>query len=485
MRKIFHFFITLIILVSCNSGEQKASESTSAKGKAVEPTEENYVKNIDLDQIKEKGVLRALTVYSPSNYFLYKGFSMGFEYELLNNFSEYLGVDLQIIRVNNLDEVIPMLKRGEGDIIAHGLTVTEDRKKEVSFTDYHRLTHQVLVQRKPENWRKMTLDEIDDVLVRNVIELLNDTVSIRKNSSYLERINNIMKETGGTIYIDTIHGKYSTEAIIEMVAKGDVKYTIADNNIADINKTNFSNIDVFTKLSLSQRISWSVRKDSPNLREEVNFWLKEIKKSGYFNIVFNKYYKNSKQYKKRIRSEYFSLKTGKISKYDDLVKEYSEKLGWDWRMLSSQIFQESKFDHDKKSWTGAEGLMQLMPKTAQSLGMTNNTPEENVKAGTKYLKQIYGKWEDIPDSIQRMKFTLASYNCGYAHVRDAQKLAKREKTDSTRWDEGISKYILMLSNSEYYNLPEVKYGYVRGRETYNYVEEIFDRYNNYKEFVEE
>ncbi len=292
-----------------------------------------------------------------------------------------------------------------------------------------------------------------------------------------------MNETGGVIYVDTIPGTYSTDAIIEMVANGDVNYTIADNNIANINKSYFSILDVSTEVSLSQRVSWSVRKDSPDLKDEVNSWLKSIKRNGYFNIVYNKYYKNTRQYKKRMRSDYFSLNTGRISEYDELVKEYSTHIGWDWRLISSQIYQESKFNHSAESWVGAGGLMQLMPETAECLGMKNNSPRENVKAGTKYIVKMYDQWESIPDSIQRIKFALASYNCGFAHVLDAQRLTEYELGDPKVWDDNVEKSILKLAHENYYNRDMIKYGYVRGREPYNYVRDIFERYDNYKEFV--
>ena len=485
--KNFHLFLIslafIAVLSSCNSGEKRINEKQIVKSESKSP-EENFVYDFDLEQIKERGVLKALTVHSPSSYFLYKGKSMGFEYELLQNFADEIGVKFKIVKVNNLDEMILMLKKGEGDIIAHGLTVTNERKEDVAFTNYYNLTHQVLVQRKPHKWWQMRQDDIDKALIKDVIELIDDTVSIRKESAYYERISNLVKELGDTIYVDIIDGSYSTEEIIKMVSDGDIKYTIADNNIADINKSYYSNLDIDTKISLSQRVAWSVRKDSPELNKAVNSWLKGIKRSGYYNIIYKKYFKNRRQFKKRMKSDYSSLRTsGKISEYDDLIKKYSSAVNWDWRLVSSVVYQESRFNHGAKSWVGAGGLMQLMPATAAELGVKNNSPSENIKGGTKYLNIIYHRFDNVPDSIQRIKFALASYNCGYGHVLDAQELARINNKDENSWDNGVGESLVKLSHPKYYNLKGIRYGYVRGMEPYNYVNEIFERYENYKELL--
>jgi membrane-bound lytic murein transglycosylase F len=220
--------------------------------------------------------------------------------------------------------------------------------------------------------------------------------------------------------------------------------------------------------------------------DTINAGLGTLKKKSDYNIIYKKYFENRRQFKKRITSEYFTSSSGKISKYDEIVKKYSENLGWDWVLVKSLIYQESMFEHSNKSWAGAKGLMQLMPATAKELGVTDvHDPDQNIKAGTKYLKRMYGYWDNIPDTIQRIKFAMASYNCGYGHVKDAQRLAKKFNKDTLNWDNGVDFFVLNLSKSEYYNDPVVEYGYARGSEPFNYVIEIFDRYDNYKDFVKE
>ncbi len=234
--------------MTCSS-EAKKDKSIADISQKQEPID------YDLDDIVESGVLRVITNYSPTGYFLYKGETMGFEYEIFKRLAENLNISLEIVLAKNVDSVIPMLNRGDGDIIALGYTITSDRKEDVSFTDPYMITHQSLIQKKPDNWRKMTRDHIKDALATDIIELINDTVSVRQNSSYYLRLKEMSNELGDSIYIDILEGETSDEQIIKMVSEGDIKYSIIDNHKAAIHKSYFPNIDVDTPVSLSQRIA--------------------------------------------------------------------------------------------------------------------------------------------------------------------------------------------------------------------------------------
>jgi membrane-bound lytic murein transglycosylase F len=437
----------------------------------------------DLSDIREEGVLRAITVYSGTSYFLYRGQPMGFEYEMLERLANHLDLELEIVVAKDLDELFKVLNEGGADLVAYGMTITEDRLKRVAFTDYLYLTKQVLVQKKPENWRNMKLHEIQSVLVSDPIELIGDTVSVRKNSSYIERVDNLEEEIGGRIFIDTIPGNVPTEEIIQAVVKGDIEYTFADQNLADINASYFPILDVSTPVSFSQRIAWAVRKNAPELRSAINGWIREMKKEVDYYVIYNKYFKNQRSFKARVKSDLFSLKTGKISPYDEWIRTYTQGLPWDWRLVSSIVYQESQFDPKATSWANAQGLMQLMPMTAREMGVTDLTdPEQNLKGGIGYLKKLWEEWEVIPDSLERTKFMLASYNCGLGHVQDARHLAKLGKKDPNKW-KSVRKELLNLTSPEYYNSPEVRYGYVHGIEPVTYVDQIFDRYEHYRTLV--
>ena len=471
------YYIPILLLLSlsnCKDPLETTSDKTTPALKR------------DLKAIKKDGKLKALTVYSGTSYFLYKGQPMGYEYELLKHFAEYLDVELEIIVVKDMDELLNKLIAGEGDLVAHGLTVTSSRKKSVAFSNYLYLTKQVLVQKKPDNWRTMHWHKLENALIQDAIELLNDTVSIRAGSAYKERIENLSEELGGVIHIEELPGSLQTEEIIKKVANGELKYTIADKNIASITASYYPVLDIEVPVSFSQRISWATRNNSPELLKATNLWLEDLKKEVDYYVIYNKYFKNKKDFRRRVKSDFYSLNNQEISPYDDLIQKHAENINWDWRLVASLIYQESRFDPNNSSWADAQGLMQIMPKTAEELGVTNpNDPKQSIRGGTTYLNQLWQNFESIEDSIQRTKFTMASYNCGLYHVKDAQKLAKKRGLDALTWDDNVEDVVLGLSLPKNYTDPVVKYGYVRGIEPYNYVNQIFERYAHYKQFISE
>ncbi|WP_136481223.1 MltF family protein [Cognatitamlana onchidii] len=481
MRTPLRFLLVLFIFFqACNSTPDKKKEIDS-----FDETPISTPIKFDLPAIKERGVLKAIVVHGPTSFFIYKGETMGFEYELLRDLTKALGVELEIVVAKDFDVLGGWLNSGKGDIVAHGFTPTTNRKKRFEFTNYLYLTRQVLVQRKPHNWRQLKLHEIKRTLKNDAIELINDTVSVRRLSSYKMRLENLMNEVGGTIYIDEVDSNITTDELIGMVSAGEIKYTIADNTLAKMHAYHFKNIDVSVPVSLSQKASWVLRKNAPDLKAALNDWIKKAKRQSDYHVIYNRYYKNRQSIKKHTEGDYVLNENGKLSPYDDLIKSYADRLPWDWVLLASQVYQESRFDPTAKSWASAQGLMQIMPSTAKELGISNpSSPEESLKAGTKYLNQLWNEWPTIEDHEQRIKFTLASYNAGLNHVKDAVTLTKLEGGNPTVWENHVENSMLKLTYRKYYTKPEIKFGYVHGVEPVNYVKDIFERYNLYNQILE-
>lgn len=481
-NKVIQFLIIFLVLnlVSCKDAKKSVTNDN-----IINPIVANSVDR-DLDDIKKDGVLKALVVYSSTSYFLYKGQPMGFEYELLQQLSKHLHLKLEIIISTDLDSQFEVLNRGDVDIIAHGMTITNQRKWEVDFTEYLYLTKQVLVQKKPDNFRKISWSALQKQMIDDPIDLIGETVSIRKNSAYYERILSFSNEIGGDIYIDTLDSKLSTGEIIDMVVDGKIKYTIADENLAKINASNNPILKIDVPISFSQRIAWVTRKKSTKLRSVLNKWIVSQRKKTDYHVIYNKYFKNKRFFNRRVKSDYYSLTNNQISQFDDLIKKFTKILGWDWRLLASQVYQESKFDPEAESWAGARGLMQVMPATAKDLGIKDPTdPIESIRGGTTYLNQIYERFTDITNEVDRTKFTLAAFNCGYGHVRDAQLLADANGLDPLVWEDSVDQMLLALRFPKNYNKKFIKYGYVRGYEPVTYVNQIYERYQHYKQFISE
>jgi len=465
------FFFLVILFFGCSSDAYVKREPSVKR---------------DLKTHVEENKLRVSIINSSTSYFLYRGETMGFEYELLTRFTEDLDIALDLVVENDIDSLIPSLNSGKVDLIAHSLSITNERKEKVAFSEYLFLTHQVLVQKKPKSWRKMKLHEIDHVLLKDAIELDGKTVSVREKTAYYKRLKALSEEIGGEITIEKLDGALATNEIIKMVADGEIEYTIADENIAKLMASTYPVLDVRVPISLSQKNAWAVRKNSPELLEKLNSWLIKFKKETDYHVIYDKYFTHKRAFRKRIKSDFYSLNTNMISKYDELIKEKSKILGWDWRLVSALIYQESQFNTHAKSWAGAGGLMQMMRATAKEMGVKNRfNPDDNLTGGTKYLKILYNRFDKILDKTQRIKFTMAAYNCGYGHVVDAQNLAVENDLNPLIWDKNVERMILALSEIKNYSKPIIKHGYVRGVEPYTYIRQIFERYSHYKGFIKE
>ena len=199
MSKICNLWIVLIAIISlpgCGPSQEEKMEAVAGL-----PEGWQSPVDFDLDKILERGKIIAIVENNSTGYFIYKGQTMGYEYELISSFAEYLGVEFELKVTKSLEETYFMLNRGEGDIVAFPLTVTKRRKQLVSFSDMQYTVRQVLVQPKPENWRKMKLHEIEGSLIRNQVELIGQNIHVRFRSSYIDRLQSLSNEIGGDITI--------------------------------------------------------------------------------------------------------------------------------------------------------------------------------------------------------------------------------------------------------------------------------------------
>ena len=229
----------------------------------------------------------------------------------------------------------------------------------------------------------------------------------------------------------------------------------------------------------SEKQQWAVAVGNQSLADTLNGWFKpqliaEVKKEESFLL-------STQSIRRHVYSPFLNRSKGVISKYDRLFQMYSGVARMDWRLMAAQCYQESCFDPQAKSWAGACGLMQIMPATAAHLGLPMSQvhePEANVAAAARYMSELQGHFSDIGDPAQRILFALAAYNGGFHHVRDAMILARKHGRNSHNWGE-VREFVLRLSQPGYYTDPVVKYGYMRGSETAEYVDRIRARWADY------
>ncbi|MEZ4938557.1 MAG: transporter substrate-binding domain-containing protein [Crocinitomicaceae bacterium] len=470
-----------IYFSSCNHKSSSLTAEAEIHEDSILELRRKKAADYDIEDILSDGKLTVLLENSTVSYFIYRGKSMGYEYELLSWFAKSLGVQLEVVLIDDLNQAIDKLIISEGELVGGNLNITEERQARIDFTDPFLHTRQVLVQRLPEGFESMREGEIDSLLIRNPQDLNGISLHIFENSSFnalAHRIKDSFQLDFKIVY-DT--GHFDVESLIEKVSNGEIDYTVADENTAKVNKRFYDNIDVEFGTTNKSPIAFGVRKTSPGLKKAFNEWMAENENTKKFKYLKTKYFKIEKYSGKRT-DEYSNLGGGKISPYDDLIKKYAAQGSIDWRLIAALIYQESHFNPETKSWAGAFGLMQFMPETGASYGVhPNSPPAVQISGGVRKLNNNFKDWlEEVPDSAEALKFTIASYNAGKGHIDDARKLSYKYGLNHNKWERNVEYYLKLLSKRYFYRDEVVEYGYCRGSEPVKYVNQIFNRYKAYK-----
>ncbi len=461
------------------SGEQDIALGLRLKSKNLKVALDDYLrqKNLetnhlktnfgDLAEIKKRGVLRILLRNNASSYFIWRDRLMGFEYEMAQAFAKHLKVRLEVYVPKDGESAIEWLTKGRVDIAAGFLRETPEwkQKKVTASLPYHQAFPHIITSTKNQS-------------LQSIGDLDGKTVVLQKNSIYWQELEK-MKDFGITINLVEAPFNQEIEEIIQGVAGGEYQITVADEHYLDIELAN--DLAVKSAFTFGDQVNHSlaIRSESVNLLKVINNYIKDKKNSRLYSRLYDKYFLNPKQIKRHLKHHQRKHKGNKIlSVYDELVQKYSNKYDFDWRIITAQMFQESRFDPKAISSAGAIGLMQVMPATGRQVGLPNiKNPQINIHAGTKYMRWLYNKFDNSLPSVDRMWFTLASYNAGLGHVIDARSLAGKLGLDRDRWFDNVEKAMLLLSKKEFSS--KARFGYVRGREPVGYVRSIKKLYATY------
>lgn len=420
-----------------------------------------------LSAIQKGGKLIALCEYSTMSFFKKGNIYLGYEYEILQYISKELNLKLEVLPFDNRAELNSALLSKNGHLIADFRAVANPNGSRFIFSEPHSWSHLSLVQRKHSN---------KDSLVDNVYDLEGKTIHVQENSIAHKKLIYFTDEYALNVKIVPVQS--SREELLEKISTEEVDFSVIEREIIAANKEFFDNLNFDLQMSFPYRVAFTFPSNSVELRDTVNQILKTFLKSEAYNKLVIKYV-NSDQKLFHRKVNLLLLNGTQISKIDNILKVESEKIGWDWRLLASLIAQESNFNAYAVG-KGAFGLMQFIPSTGAIYGIyPNSTPEEQVIGGAQYLKYLDKMFASVPDIRQRIKFVLASYNGGPAHVLDAKRLARHFEEDHTNWDEVVSKYFLKLNEPEFYKLEVVQGGPYKGDFTVNYIREIMDRFSQY------
>lgn len=421
----------------------------------------------DLAEVQSKEVLRVLTRNSSTSYFIYRGEQLGFEYEMMKDVAQKLGVRLEIVIPPSREALERYLADGRGDVVAAGLTITPERSARFAFSQAYNEVSELIVL--PVGHKAQHLEELKGV-----------KIAARKSSSYWQTLEANKARYGFEPV--AVPEDMETEDIIAEVVAGKYQATIADSNIVEVELTYNDAIRSLGPLGEPRQVGWMLRNDQPALKAALDDYVKKNYRGLFYNMMVNKYFKNSKLMKVSASDER-SDAAGGLSPYDALVKRYAKKYEFDWRLITSQMYQESRFDPNAKSWVGAQGLMQVMPRTAKELKIDNVVePENGIQAGVKLMSRYASRFNDSAvKEKDRIRFALAAYNAGPGHVIDARRIARDLKLNPNKWFGNVEKAMLLLSKPEH--AKRAKHGYCRCEEPVKYVSEIQSRYDGYAKLV--
>ncbi len=413
-----------------------------------------------LNNILEKNEISFITRNNAHCYYTYRDQKMGFEYDLASAFADYLGVKLKIIIIEKWEKMIPKLMEGKGNVIAASLTITPKRKNIIMFSkEYMTIQQQIIVNRENYNIRKL-----EDLSEKNI--------HVRRGTSYEERLKELQKK-GMPVKIEAVDN-ISTAELIQKVAKGEIEVTIADSNVAMLNRRYFPKAVVRGYISKKEHIGWAVHPEAGELVEKINEFFIKIKEDGTFDQIYKKYYTDIELFDYVDLRAYHRRLLSRLPRYIPLIRTAADKYGFDWRIIAAQIYQESHFRQWAKSPAEAYGLMQLTRRTAQSYGVKDlYDPMQNINAGVRHLKKLYDLFK-CAEGADRLFIAFGAYNTGQGHIRDAQRLAKKMNLDPNKWS-SLSKTLPMLRKWKYFK--NARYGYCRGTEPVRYVRQIMIYYD--------
>ena len=411
----------------------------------------------DWAAIRASGQLRLLTLSSPVTHYLWRGERLGFEYELVRMFADAQGLDLAVTVARDHPELVEGLLTGRGDLVAAGWVETPARAAEgLLFTRHYLEIQETFV----------TAGEP----VTDLVELAGRTVTVPRATSYLATLDGLEGD------FEIAESELSSHAILEAVAAGDVDVTLVDSHRAELAATFEPRLILGLALEPAMQLVWAVGPGRDDLKRELDAFLNAGYRGLEFNVLYNKYFVNRRR---QARQREHRVTGDELSAYDALVKPAAEAEAFDWRLIVAQMYQESGFNPETVSFAGARGLLQLMPRTAEELGVDPDRlaePEVGIDAGVRYLAWSRDRFPDLPPGEQ-LWFALASYNAGYGHVRDGRRLAGQLGLNPSLWFGHVEAAMLKLSEPRYAS--EAAYGYVRGSEVTRYVRDIRDRYRGY------
>lgn len=406
--------------------------------------------------IKERGELRISTVQSPLTYTVVNNKDYGLDYELAQQFADYLGVKLKVTVRQNISQLFDDLDNGSADMLAAGLVYNSERVKSYQAGPTYYSVSQQLVYR------------VGNTRPRSLSSVSADQLTIAPGQVVISDLQNLQANK----YPDlgwTVDEKRSSADLMQAVIDGKLDYTIADSVAIGLFQRVHPELAVALDVTDEQPVTWfSLQDDDNTLSAAMLDFFDNINEDGTLARLEEKYLGHGDDFDYVDTRTFLRAVDSVLPDLQPLFEKYASEI--DWKLLAAISYQESHWDPLATSPTGVRGLMMLTKNTAQSLGLSDRTDaEQSISGGMRYLQDMMGK---VPDSVpqeERIWFALAAYNMGYAHMLDARALTAKQKGNPDSWAD-VKQRLPLLSQKQWYS--KLTYGYARGHEAYAYVENI-------------
>ena len=380
-----------------------------------------------------------------------------------------------LVNFQNLPEIILQSKEGntgyQYELLENYLYKLNKQKIEISDTKYDvQIYYSINICKTC-----IIVEEEDLLLVSNNFNNINNDIEINSSLEYLSKINNSLKDY--QIY-------YTSNNIDDLIFNLNINlisHTILPRGSYLFYKKYYPNLSIKKNIG-SIKLLWKFSFDDGSLKNNLFKYLESDETLSYIESLDDKYYSNNtiSSYIFIGSREFIADMTTKLPIYEGKFKEAANVYNLDWKLLAAISYQESKWNNNAISPTGVKGLMMLTKSTATMLGVNRLNPTETILGASKYITQLSKKYIKYNDDT-KLSMTLASYNVGPGHINDIIKLANKDGANLENWLT-LKKYLLKLHKNKFYK--DMKFGYARGWEAVQYIENV-KQYYDIISFLEE
>lgn len=420
------------------------------------------VSQTKLEKIKQSGVLHVLTRTDPTTYYQNADGYAGLEYDLITLFAKHLGVNAKIEVPDTFEEILSKISKGEADIAAAGLTITEARQQTMRFAPaYHDITEQLI-------YRSGTRRPAD------INSLTNGIIEVTKGTSHVDTLKQI-RESNSTLGWE-VNDQLDTNGLLYLVNEGLIDYTVADSNQSTLIRRFYPKLNIAFDISPSRQLAWALSPSEDNsLYDEVVVFFNRIKADKTLEQLLEKHYGHASSLSYVDNCQFRQHQKSRLPHYQHYFNVASSQYNIDWRLLAAIGYQESHWLADAQSPHGVQGIMMLTNDTADLLNIKDRTdPAQSIEGGARYFQQRLKIISDKIPEPDRTWFALASYNVGMGHLEDARRLTEQQGGNPDKWMD-VKQRLPLLTEEKWHQ--QTKHGYARGSEPVRYVENIRSYYD--------